>query len=57
MMTETRRHVPVFSNVIYHDNEHAQCCYHGHLKIQRILIYYLLILQNFECCVKDACAL
>ncbi len=31
------RHVPVFSNAIYHDNEYARYCYRGHFKIQKII--------------------
>ncbi len=36
------RNVLVFSNPIYHDNEHARYCYRGHFKKTWIIIYYKL---------------
>ncbi len=46
-----RRHVPVFGNVIYQDNEYARHCYRGHFKIQIIIIYYKLF-RIFECILR-----
>lgn len=36
------RHVLIYGNAIYHDNESAQYCYRGHFKILWIIIYYEL---------------
>jgi len=31
-ITKAILNVPVFGNMIYHDNEHAQYCYRGHFE-------------------------
>ncbi len=40
------RHVAVFCNAIYHDNEYAQYCYRGHFKIY-IYIFFMHFKNTF----------